>query len=166
MGSNDITIRSNIGLIRIHQQLQNAAATSVSLTAGQSLALRVTTTPGQPNIAIWTTKMTFAVDVAGGLSHMFDTDGAGNYLYVLGTDSSLSIDNEYLTTGQQNVNIDHWYDWAQGGGDITNNLLEIIILRNNDSSSHTYYMAYKAFTLSAVGSGSGFGGGSGVGGGL
>jgi len=108
---------------------QDSTQTSFVLTAGQTATVVFTTIPDDERLGLWEFYFSIKIDVNDD-DHLF-SEGAS------------------LTAGQRDLEIYQWKDFSRSS-DIQNIRVQKIRLKNNDSSPHTYYMDYKAYTLSAV----------------
>jgi len=129
MGIQDITSKVNLTVATIPAAENQYTASSQSVSAGGKGGFIITTTPTDENLGLWNFLFSVYCDVE---------DAA----HILPNGSS-------LTTAQKNCDVEIYTDWARSG-DALNRRANIIKINNNDSSSHTYYLAMKAYTLATI----------------
>lgn len=96
----------------------------VTTSPGLGANFTITVTPGSPILTLWNYLFTIYVDVLDS-AHEFP-NGAS------------------LTADQRKLTIMNWIDWANSS-DITNIRVFKIRVRNDDSSSHDYYIKFKIY---------------------
>lgn len=132
MSVSDPKIRQKIGVTSVPKGVNDVVSGSITIAANTTRTFIVTITPADQNLNLWNFLFSVVVD---DISR--DSDGNYNYIFPEGP---------LLSDAQRNMRIIHWIDWAKSS-DLTNIRVHKIRIENDDSSSHTYYLYYKAYTF-------------------
>lgn len=135
----DITSRQTIGLVTVPALPAQYIFGQTTINANSTKSFIVTTTPQSTLLQLWNFLFSIAID-APSSAQILNTDANGNLLYVLPSGTA-------LTSGMLAVTVDDWTDWARSN-DNTNTRVNIVRIHNQDSSQHTYYLMFKAYTFS------------------
>lgn len=125
----DIGKRPQLTVSTIPQGVTGLFETSFSVSAGTNFTVAMITTPQDDRLSLW--NFLFSVYV--------DTDA---YTHILPAGAS-------LTAAQKKIRVTHWLDWADSS-DIDNERSHRFLFENYDTSSHTLYFKYKAYTFAAI----------------
>lgn len=107
---------------------------SITLLAGQTGYARYDISPANETLTLWNFGWTIYVDPTN-----FQSNGLPTSTFIWPTGSSWSS-----TSGQFNLSASGRLDWHQSSDD-TNERVFILTVRNNDSVSHTYYIAARFY---------------------
>lgn len=98
---------------------------SNTIAAGDRGGFIVTGTPANSTLTLWNDLFTVSIDSSDTVGYGFPGGGL-------------------LTPSQRLVRFWHWIDWATSS-DITNMRKFYFEIENLDSSSHTYYLSWRAY---------------------
>lgn len=141
MSSQDIKNYRQASTSSIPALLTQWTESSTTISAGSAATFLVTTIPVNSILGIWNWLFSIYVDVPG--------SGGGGGPNLTADLAYIFPDGTSLTAAQRNLTLMQWIDWAESS-DTSNIRVHKIRLANNDSSSHTYTLRYKAYTNSDV----------------
>lgn len=133
--ANDITNRKPLGISSVPAGIDPVLEGNATVLAGNKVSFIVTTTPDSPVLSLWNFLYSIVID-----SLVVDSSELYEYLYPNGSGWTQS------SAAYKNTRITDRVDWASSS-DTTNKRNHVITIENNDSSSHIYYLFYKAYTF-------------------